>query len=148
MRFYNILTLTFHVSFTSCSWSTLCTDLNRSHWKRRTWELNVNEVLLISTPTRRLFGVSQHTVDYYYANEAHFNIFACVFPADVSTSREASVRERPSPPINTSGRRGLLPLPSSPRAWECQLLCNSVLHTHCMLVILLHTCMHINVEST
>lgn len=31
-------------------------------------------------------------VDYYYANEAQLNIFACVFPADVSTSRE-----RPSP---------------------------------------------------
>ncbi len=74
--------------------------------------------------------------------------FRLCFPADVSTSREASVRERPSPPPITSGRRGLLLLPSSPRAWECQLLCNSVLHTHCMLVILLHTCMHINVEST
>lgn len=50
-----------------------------------------------------------------------------------------SLRARTSfSPINTSGRRGLLP-PSSLRAWECQRLCNSVLHTHCVLVKLLHT---------
>lgn len=73
MCFHPFLNMTFTSSYL-LHWSESVT-LKTSY----TWEWNVNEVLLIQTPERRLFSVFQHTVHYYYANDAHLNIFACVF---------------------------------------------------------------------